>query len=214
MLQPPAPSDASQSAPRLTLLQSRTDEWADDASMSLLRSWVEDYLICSHQDLGRAGAVCPFTKQAAKINTVRFAISLSGADEEQSILCLVRNCFQELDQIPCKPGMEHFRTIIVGFPMCENTEGLATLARVQKRLKFYSLVRFRMIGYMFSGSDAPGLWNPNFRPLRSPMPVLAIRYLVEQDAPFAARHPLLAVPYLMKFGSTGLRRLWHQKATQ
>jgi hypothetical protein len=86
--------------------------------------------------------------------------------------------------------------------------GMAMLGRVQHRHKFYSLRRFRMIGYMFADNEAPGLWNPDFRPLRAPMPVLAVRHLVEQDAPFAARHPLLMAPYLARFRFAGARRLY------
>jgi hypothetical protein len=81
------------------------------------------------------------------------------------------------------------------------------LQRVQKRNKFHSLSHRRMIGLMHAESDAPGLWNPDFRPLRSPLPVLAIRHLVEHDAPFAVRHPLLLLPYLAHFRLTGARRL-------
>ena len=39
------------------------------------------------------------------------------------------------------------------------------------------------------------------------MPVLAIRHMVEQDAPFAVRHPLLLAPYLMRFPLAGAKRL-------
>lgn len=194
-------------APRLTIAESQTGAWADDVDMTTLRGWVESYLMLGHADLGRTGAVCPFTKQAARIDTVRLAISRAGAADEEEAFKLIRGGFTELDAIPCKPGMEHFRTIIVGFPECADAAGMAMLERVQRRHKFYSLSRFRMIGYMFANNDAPGLWNPDFRPLRAPMPVLAIRHLVEQDAPFAARHPLLMVPFLLKFRLAGLRRL-------
>lgn len=195
-------------APRLTIAESRQNGWADDDAMTLLRSWVETYLMRGHDDLGRTGAVCPFTKQAARLDTVRLSISRATPDDEEEAFSLIRTSFAELEQIPCKPGMEHFRTIIIGFPDCSSADGFAMLQRVQKRHKFYSLARFRMIGYMFATSDAPGLWNPDFRPLRAPLPVLAIRHLVEQDAPFAARHPLLAVPYLIKFRLAGLQKLW------
>lgn len=208
MLDKTAAADAVSNAPRLTIAQSREGAWAADADMTVLRDWVEGYLMRGHADLGRTGAVCPFTKQAAKIDSVRLAVSRAGADDEEEAFALIRRCFTELDEIPCKPGMEHFRTIIVGFPDCANDAGMAMLERVQKRNKFYSLSRFRMIGYMFAKNDAPGLWNPDFRPLRAPLPVLAIRYLVEQDAPFAARHPLLMVPFLAKFRFAGAKRLW------
>jgi hypothetical protein len=39
------------------------------------------------------------------------------------------------------------------------------------------------------------------------MPILAVRYLVEQDAVFAAKHKLLTLPYLLRFGPAGARRL-------
>lgn len=207
MLDTPAAAQFA-SAPRLTMAQARIGAWADDAAMTTLADWVESYLMRAHPDLGRTGAVCPFTKQAAKIDTVRLAISRAGAEDEEEAFSLIRRTFAELEEIPCKPGMEHFRTIIVGFPDCATPEGMAMLGRVQRRHKYYSLSRFRMIGYMFADNDAPGLWNPAFRPLRAPLPVLAIRHLVEQDAPFAARHPLLMAPYLAKFRLGGAKRLY------
>ena len=73
-----------------------------------------------------------------------------------------------------------------------------------------------MIGFMHAGNEAPGLWNPAFRPLRAPLPVLAIRHLVEQDAPFAARHPLLLAPFLIKFRFDGAKRIlayWRAQKT-
>lgn len=208
MLDKTAAANAISDAPRLTIAQSLEGAWAVDADMTVLRDWTESYLMRGHADLGRTGAVCPFTKQAAKIDTVRLAISRAGADDEEEAFALIRRSFTELDDIPCKPSMEHFRTIIVGFPECANDAGMAMLERIQRRHKFYSLSRFRMIGYMFAKNDAPGLWNPDFRPLRAPLPVLAIRYLVEQDAPFAARHKLLMVPFLIKFRLAGAKRLW------
>lgn len=207
MLDKIAATEAISAAPRLTMAQARMGQWAGDPAMQTLVTWIETYLMQGHPDLGRTGAVCPFTKQAAKLDTVRVAISRAGADDENEAFELMRRCFAELEQVPCKPGMEHFRTIIVGFPDCNTSPGKAMLEQVQKRNKFYSLSRFRMIGYMFEGNEAAGLWNPDFRPLRAPMPVLALRHLVEQDAPFAARHPLLMIPYLARFRFAGLKRL-------
>lgn len=194
-------------APRLTVTEARSGAWADDRDMATLLHWVHSYLMSAHPDLGRTGAVCPFTKQAGRLDTIRVAISHATPADEEEAFALIRRCFADLEEIPCKPGMEHFRTVIVGFPGCVSPEGVAMIQRVQARNKFYSLRRFRMIGMMHEASDAPGLWNPVFRPLRAPIPVLAIRHLVEQDAPFAVRHPLLIPPYLLKFRIEGLKRL-------
>jgi hypothetical protein len=72
-----------------------------------------------------------------------------------------------------------------------------------------------MIAFFHGGSETHGLWNQDFRPMRAPMPVLGVRYLIEQDAVFAAKHKLLTVPYLLRFGPAGARRLaacWQRKA--
>lgn len=175
--------------------------------LATLLGWVEGYLMSAHDDLGRSGAVCPFTRQAAKLDTVRLAICEAGPRDEEAAFALMRSSFLALEAIPAKPSMAHFRTVIVGFPGCDTPDGVAMLKRVQDRHKFYSLARNRMIGLMHAESDAPGLWNPEFRPLRSPFPVLAIRHMVEHDAPFAARHPLLLLPYLARFPLAGTKRL-------
>lgn len=175
--------------------------------LAILLDWVEGYLMNAHAELGRVGAVCPFTRQAARLDTARLAVCDAGPADEDVVFALIRRAFGELETIPCKPGMEHFRTVIIGFPACDGPDGVAMLQRVQKRHKFYSLRRNRMIGLMHAGSEAPGLWNPAFRPLRAPLPVLAIRHMVEHDAPFAARHPLLLLPYLARFPLAGARRL-------
>lgn len=178
-----------------------------ETPLAVLLDWVESYLMESHPDLGRTGAVCPFTKQAAKLDTARLGISRATERDEEAAFALVRDGFGELEKIPSKAGMRHFRTVIVGFPACGSDAGIAMLKRVQRRLRFYSLRRGKMIGLMYATSDDPGLWNPDFRPLRAPLPVLAIRHMVEQDAPFAAKHPPLLVAYLSRFPLSGIRRL-------
>jgi hypothetical protein len=192
----------------LAAVQMRCAAQPGAGALADLLAWVEGYLMAAHADLGRTGAVCPFTRQAAKLDTVRLGVSEAGPADEAAAFSLIRASFQALEAIPAKPAMAHFRTVIVGFPNCGGEEGVAMLKRVQDRHKFYSLARNRMIGLMYPGSDAPGLWNPDFRPLRAPLPVLAIRHMVEHDAPFAARHPLLLVPYLARFPLAGAKRLF------
>ena len=41
-----------------------------------------------------------------------------------------------------------------------------------------------MLGEFHNRTETPGLHNPQFRPLRSPIPLLAIRFMVESDLPF------------------------------
>ncbi len=194
----------------LTIAEAHALAGAEDGANTALRTllhWVENYLMAGHPELGRTGAVCPFTRQAARIDTVRLGISHAVPSDEEKAFALIRDGFGELEKIASKPGMRHFRTVIVGFPGCDSDNGIAMLKRVQRRLRFYSLRRGKMIGMMHATSEDPGLWNPDFRPLRAPLPVLAIRHMVEQDAPFAAKHPPLMAAYLLRFPLAGTRRL-------
>jgi hypothetical protein len=202
-------TDSATAEPQLLTLPEARARSADGAAptLAVLVDWVETYLMSAHADLGRTGAVCPFTRQAAKLDTVRLGISTATASDEDAAFTAVNRSFADLDAIPAQASLQHFRTVILGFPGCADPAGTAMLQRVQKRLKFASLRRLRMIGLMHPDSEAPGLWNPQFRPLRAPFPVVAVRHMVEHDAPFAARHPLLMLPYLARFRMAGARRL-------
>jgi hypothetical protein len=175
--------------------------------LAVLADWLTAFPMNGHAQLGRSGSVCPFVRKAALIDTLRMGISQSMPQDEEAVFRLIRGSFNLLKQIPAPPGRERLGTILYGFPNCASPAGLAMLGRVYQRHKYYTLVRSVMIAFFHSGSETHGLWNPDFRPMRSPLPVLAVRYLIEQDATFAAKHHLMLAPYLMRFGVPGARRI-------
>jgi hypothetical protein len=189
-----------------TYAESQSTE-SSGSVLSVLAGWLKDYAMQDHADLGRTGSVCPFVKQATRLDTVRLGISLAGPKDEASVFAHIRSSFDDLKRIPAPPGKERLRTIAIGFPHCASADGIAMLDRVYARHKYYTLLRSRMIAFFHPGSGTHGLWNPAFRPMQSPVPVLAVRYLIEQDAAFAAKHRLMTAPYLLRFGVGGARRL-------
>lgn len=183
--------------------------------LTILSDWMTDYAMSEHADLGRTGTVCPFVKQASRLDTLRLGISHAGPTEEASVFADIRGSFDVLKKMHAPAGKERLRTIAIGFPGCAGDDGIAMLERVYKRHKYYTLLRSRMIAFFHAGSETHGLWNPAFRPMRAPMPVIGIRYMIEQDAVFAAKHRLLTGPYLLRFGPAGARRLtnfWRRHA--
>src|SRR5262249_38510729 len=139
---------------------------------------------------------------------IRIGVSTATSAHTASIKRDMHECFRQFALIPAAKSMQHFRTIIVGFPGINDAEGLECLANVQARLKYRCLLRGLMIGRFYAGSNDSGLRNPDFRPLRSPIPLLAIREVVENDAPFAMRHPLLVPAYFWKFPFAAPKRLF------
>ena len=182
---------------------------SDDAAQAYatLLGWTRSFLMSSHPDLGRTGDVCPFTARGSRLDTLRFGVSLATGADVAEIRRLMLEAFEAFDDIDHPPRMGHYRSVIVGFPNCTDAAGLAALGSVQKILRFKALRRHRMVGLFHPDTEATGLWNPAFRPLRSPIPLLAIRMLVENDAAFALRHAMLVPVYLQRFGVAGGRRM-------
>ena len=180
---------------------------SSDPAAQAIAGWVRGYLMRPHPQLGRTGHVCPFTAQAARLSLVRIGASQLAGGDGAAILATMRTAMCVFDTMPCTKAARIFRTVIVAFPRCADAAGIDALHSVQNAMRHHSIVRARMIGLFEPASEATGLINPDFRPLRSPVPALAIRMLVEQDAPFVLRNPLLAPVYLAKFPIAGTRRL-------
>ena len=190
----------------LTLNEIRTAPGADDA-LAQLRGWIETYLMQTHPQLGRPGVVCPFTRLARKHDTIRLAICDATPDDRAEIFVAIRSGYKMLGRIPATTETAVLRTVVIGFPNCNSEAGLAVIHRGQTQHKLHAAMYFRMLGLMHPSSEARGVWNPDFRPLRAPMPLLAMRYMVEQDAALIADHRLQWPPYFLKFGAAGVRRL-------
>jgi hypothetical protein len=208
--QPPLVKTDDPDAEALTLLGFDAAEAPDaEDSIRTIADWVRTYLMRPHADLGRTGHVCPFTAQSARLSLIRIGTSPLGTGEVAAVVRTMKAAMRAFDALPCKRPARIFRTIIVVFPNCADAAGIETLRAAQNALRHHSIVYGKMIGLFEPQSQATGLLNPAFRPLRAPVPVLAIRMLVEQDAPFVRRNPLLLPIYLLKFPFVGVKRL-HQ----
>jgi hypothetical protein len=176
------------------------------ASYRLVAGWMTSYLMASHPDLGRPGEVCPFTSRAHRLDTIRIGISLGTGDDIAFIKKDMQDCLRQFSDIACDEATRHLRTVVVGFPNLNDGDGIA-LRAAQGHLKWRCLWRGLMIGRFHPGSDDEGLWNRDFRPMRSPIPLLAIRHLVRNDAPFALRNPVLLASYLCRYSLSAPKHL-------
>jgi hypothetical protein len=98
------------------------------------------------------------------------------------------------------------RALVVVFPK----QGAATeacVAEAHARLKPHHLARGLMLGEFFPSCDKRGLHNQDFRPLRSPWPLLVIRPMVEADIEFLWDEDRFAEAYLTVHGERGRLRL-------
>jgi hypothetical protein len=206
----PAQVGGAQVALRLCPLSEMTEPGRTDtgAAAGLISDWLRDFLARPHPALGREGHVCPFSAHAARIDTVRIGVNDAAAGDVVGVLKAMASALAAFDAMPCPRGAGRFRTVLIGFPLCLGEEGFATLKNAQRRLVHHSILKGKMIAACHELSDDSGLINAAFRPLRSPVPLLAIREMVDGDAPFVLRNRKMAPIYLVKFRLRGAMKLF------
>lgn len=165
-------------------------------------AWAEEYLCRPHPELGRTGNVCPFAQGALDRQTFRLAVLPGvpdGPDAVSETLIAYRDWFAALcraDELAAS-----YQTIVVVFPDLAPGDVPRIIDSTQDRLKPEYVGRGLMIGEFHDGPpDKAGLWNSGFRPLRCPVPLLAIREMVSTDFPFLADDAESVAAYLNRFG--------------
>jgi hypothetical protein len=168
-----------------------------------MTDWVKTFLAKPHPELGRPGPVCPFVPRALQLNAIRMAVIRASHLEQYQIEDLVRQYRDIFLQTPPVEGeLAFYKAIMLIFPDIPADAAFKLIDGVQQKLKPFFVESGLMIGEFHQHNESPGLHNPDFRPLRSPIPMLAIRYMAESDLPFLNRltdDPQVRARYLQAY---------------
>jgi hypothetical protein len=159
-------------------------------------AWARRYLVSPHPELGRNGPVCPYTQPSLHKGLFHLA-ALSGDGDVNEAVESLRAWYERIGATMSATDRE-LLTVLLVLPHLDYTDasGLDALQRVAKD-KFVE--DGLMIGQFHPVCDAPGLWNADFKALRAPVPLLAIRKLVVFDLPFLVEHKAHAESYIRRF---------------
>ncbi len=178
-------------------------------ALAAVVAWLRSFLAQPHADLGRSGAVCPFVGPSLKLGTVWLAL-VPGASPSREELLAVLTAYREtfLALEPREEPLCMNKSIVTVFPDLDAETAAELIENVKQELKPHFVQAGLMIGEFYPGNETPGLRSDDFRPLASPIPMVAIRHMVESDLPFLSRS--LDAPatrasflrsYLRRFGS-------------
>lgn len=171
----------------------------DIAGLRQIAAWAVEFLSAPNQQLGRRGPVCPYTRPSMDNNC--FLLAWAGGEHDiQSIESTVdryRQWFVELLGQP-ERARRHLLTILVVLPGFDD-EDSGPLDALQGRLKDAFVREGLMVGQFHPRCEQSGLWNEDFRPLRAPIPLLAIRRMVASDLPFLLDSASHLSAYLNRF---------------
>jgi hypothetical protein len=177
-------------------------------SVSTIVRWARDYLCHPHTELGRDGSVCPYVPYSLQhqlfFMTIQRGERLTQADVYATVM-KYRDWFLELE--PREGAESRYKSINILFPDIAVEDAPQVIDAIQLSLKPEFVARGLMIGQFHQTPPAePGLWNPDFRPLRSPLPLLSIRHMVPTDFPFLTKDKRYVVSYLQIHGHNIPRR--------
>lgn len=165
-------------------------------------AWAREYLSQPHPDLGRDGSVCPYVPYSM-ISSLFFLTVQRGRDLTQSdvydTIMKYRDWFLAIE--PREGPESRYKTILVLFPDVPTADAPQIIDATQALLKPGFVEKGLMIGQFHPLPPIdPGLWNPDFRPLRSPVPLLAMRHLVANDLPFLTMDRRFVASYFALHG--------------
>lgn len=174
---------------------------AYQAKAKVVVGWARTYLCRPHPSLGRDGPVCPYTEaslQRAFFWLTIYQGSNPTLEEISAVVNKYRDWFVQL--APAAGKDAEYKTILILFPDLAPGTAPRIIDVVQAALKPEFVTQGLMIGQFYDSCDQPGLWNQNFRPLCSSVPLLAIRHMVRTDAAFLTNDALSLAAYLQRFG--------------
>lgn len=174
---------------------------ADDLeAVSLTLDWARAFLGVPHADLGRRGPVCPYIQHSFDERLLYVSCRPEQECTSDELIEAVRTSmerFTELQQMAPTPK-KHLVSILIVLPHIDR-DSADDLNALQRELKDEFVTHGLMIGQFHPKCEARGLWNGEFRPLQSPIPLLAIREMVPSDLPFLVESSLHASKYFERY---------------
>lgn len=178
---------------------------SDRGVLGEVSRWTVDYLCRTHPDLGRTGDVCPYTEVSMREGLLFSSVChVFDADPRPAMIHVMRQTMKDFEsrapQIGNRAGL---KAMLVLFPSLEGE----WIDDVQETLSLEFVSRYLMIGEFHAECDKPGLHNRAFKPLRSPIPLLAVRNMMLTDLAFLKGSDTKLHYYLQRFGDGALNAI-------
>ncbi|MFI5756093.1 DUF6875 domain-containing protein [Streptomyces sp. NPDC051569] len=168
------------------------------SSLREVLRWSSDFLVAGHPELGRTGPVCPYTQPSLRKELFHLAVPAGpeGGDLSSAVDSL--RAWHERLSAGLEDDDRELLTLLLVLPEFDRTDS-AELDELQRKAKDEFVAAGLMIGQFHPVCEEPGLWNTAFRPLRAPLPLLAVRKLLVFDLPFLLGDDLHLDHYLRRF---------------
>jgi hypothetical protein len=159
---------------------------SDRNALRAVADWIKTFVAKPHRDLGRVGSVCPFVPVAWEHKTLWLAAERSAGLKAPDVIQLIDSYKRLLLAAqPVNGDDANNKSIVVVFTDLPAAKAKDFFNGVLQQIavQFYADDGLVM-GPFYEGNDGTALYNPNFRPFRSPVPLLLMRRAVISDWKF------------------------------
>lgn len=161
--------------------------------------WFETYLCRPHEGVGRPGAVCPFMVPALRAGGVRVRVFPGGADLD-GLLSTVDAMVEVLRGGGWPTSNRTLHAVVAVLPDLPPADE-ELLDRVQEEVRTRLAQEGMMLGQFHSRCEQGAARNPGFPVSRSPLPMLALRWMALHDVLFLHDDPDRFTAYEERFGT-------------
>jgi hypothetical protein len=166
----------------------RTSELAESDldALHAVAEWIQTFVARPHEDLGRAGPVCPFVPGALERKTLWLAPE-QIADRSVPQLVELMNGYKNLFLSAQPTGVDgaDYKVIVVVFTELSTDRAQGVFDDVLEHLAVPSYVEDGIVfGPFYEGNAETAIYNADFRPFQSPVPLLFVRQGVISDWKF------------------------------
>jgi uncharacterized protein DUF6875 len=155
-------------------------------ALRTVADWIKTFIVSPHDDLGRAGPVCPFVPVSLELKTLWLAPEHVGGHAVPDVVDLVTG-YQRLflGAQPTDGDDAIYKAIVVVFTDLSPDRAKEFFDGILQDLAVpsYEADGFVMGGF-YEGNEAGAIYNPSFLPFTSPVPFLLIRQAVTSDWKF------------------------------
>ena len=184
----------------------------EDGDLDALRAvaeWITTFVIKPHEDLGRAGPVCPFVQMALERKTLWLAPEHMADRSTDDVVELISG-YQRLllDAQPTEGDDTIYKSFFVVFTDLRADRAREFFDEVLEHLAVPSYEKdgFAMGGF-YEGNEATAIYNASFRPFTSPVPSLLMRLGVISDWKFFLDNEDWLNLWAHRYGESGVKAL-------
>lgn len=176
---------------------------SEQPAIAAVTTWVKEYLCRPHPELGRNGPMCPFVPGALQKELLFVATYDRDDLDVAAIKAILLAEMERFIALPPTSGNEaQFKSLMVLFPALSLDDARALIEPAQAELQQCFVPNGLMVGEFHAGPPRKsGLWNPEFKPLYSPVPMLVIRHMVPTDVLFLKDDARLFAEYTKIYGN-------------